>query len=199
MNWPSAFWWYSPAIPIIPSRETELWETSTSRTCRLSRLSGLNSHELRREGLNFEVISTGLLWTGYEAGKIWAILSESHDATCHQHAGSTCGHCKVFCLYLEEYLNPWGIGARPGGKNILGYRAKRFLSGCPCLKSVGHKSPTVFGAILTGTEWELLARLPSFKQIFFDFILDIVASKQMFLLCGKNYPKPCQIHQFWCK
>ena len=56
---------------------------------------------------------------------------------------------------------------------------------------MGHKSPTVFGAILTGTEWELLARLPSFKQIFFDFILDIVASKQMFLLCSKNYPKPC--------
>ena len=95
---------------------------------------------------------------------------------------------KVVCLYLEEYLNPWGIGARPGGKNILGYRAKRFLSGSPCLKSVGHKSPTVFGAILTGTEWELLARLPSFKQIFFDFILDIVASKQMFLLCGKIIP-----------
>ena len=93
MNWPSAFWWYSHAIPIIPSRETELWETSTSRTCRLSRLSGLNSHELRWEGLNFEVISTGLLWTGYEAGKIWAILSESYDATCHQLAGSTCGHC----------------------------------------------------------------------------------------------------------
>ena len=106
---------------------------------------------------------------------------------------------KVVCLHLEEYLNPWGIGARPGGKNILGYRAKRFLSGSPCLKSVDHKSPTVFGAILTGTEWELLALLPSFKQIFFDFILDIVASKQMFLLCGKNYPKPCQIHQFWCK
>ena len=77
------------------------------------------------------------------------------------------------------------------GKNTLGHRTKRFLSGSPCLKSVGHKSPTVFDAILTGTEWEILARLPSFKQIFFDFILDIVASKQMFLLCSKNYPKPC--------
>ena len=98
---------------------------------------------------------------------------------------------KVVRLYLKEYLNPWGIGARPGGKNTLGHRTKRFLSGSPCLKSVGHKSPTVFGAILTGTEWELLARLPSFKQIFFDFILDIVASKQMFLLCSKNCPKPC--------
>ena len=97
---------------------------------------------------------------------------------------------KVVCLYLEEYLNPWGIGARPGGKNILGYRAKRFLSGSPCLKSVGHKSPTVFGAILTGTEWELLARLSSFKQIFFDFILDTcglrdIESTQMFFCVVK--------------
>ena len=229
MNWPSAFWWYSHAIPIIPSGETELWETTTSRTCRLSRLSGLNSHEFRWEGLNFEVISTDLLWTGYEAGKIWAILSEGHDAKCHQRAGSTCWHCfpryglitydtfvtlfyhslprwslqgcnyKVVRLHLETYLSPWGIGARLGGKNTLGHRTKRFHSGIPCLKSVLHNSPTIFGAILTGTEWELLARLPSFKQIFFYFILDIVASKQMFLLCGKNYPKPCQIHQFWCK
>ena len=93
MNWPSAFWWYSHTILIISSRETKLWETTTSRTCRLSGVSGHNSHEMRWEGRNFEVISTDLLWTGYEAGKIWAILSESHDATCHQHGGSTCGHC----------------------------------------------------------------------------------------------------------
>ena len=98
---------------------------------------------------------------------------------------------KVVCLHLEEYLNPWGIGARPDGKNILGHRTKRFLSGSSCLKSVGHKSPTVFGAILTDTEWELLAQWPSFKQIFFDLILDNVASKEMFLPCSKNYPKPC--------
>ena len=47
---------------------------------RLSRVSVVNSHEMTWEGRNFEVNSTDLLWTGYEAGKIWAILSEGHDA-----------------------------------------------------------------------------------------------------------------------
>ena len=190
--------------------------------CRLSRVSGLNGHEMRWEGRNFEGISTDLVWTAHEAGKIWAILSESHDAACHQHAGSTCGHyyppyglitylciCHTFFIILcrvghfkaatiKCFAYIWkstsileALAPDQAGKNTLGHRTKRFLSGSPCLKSVGHKSSTVFGAILTGTEWEILARLPSFTQIFFDFILDIVASKQMFLLCSKTYPKPC--------
>ena len=93
-------------------------------------------------------------------------------------------------LHLEEYLSPWAIGARLGGKNRLGHRTKRFHSDSPCLKCGGRNSPTVFGAILTGTEWELLARLSSFKQIFFDFILDTcglrdIESTQMFFCVVK--------------
>ena len=176
-------------------------------------------------GRNFEVNSTDLLWTGYGAGKIWAILSEGHDAKCHQRAGSTCWHCfpryglitydtfvtlfyhslprwslqgcnyKVVRLHLETYLSPWGIGARLGGKNTLGHRTKRFHSGIPCLKSVRHNSPTIFGAILTGTEWEILARLPSFNKFSFtsSWILWLTGYWKYtdVLLCGKNYPKLC--------
>ena len=234
-NWPSVFWWYSHTIPIIPSRETKLWETTTSRTCRLSRVSGLNGHEMRWEGRNFEVISTDLVWTAHEAGKIWAILRESPDATCHQHAGSTCGHCyppyglitylcichtffyhslpcwslqgcnyKVVCLHLEEYLNHWGIGARPGGKNTLGHRNKRFLSGSPCSKSVvgswwvtSHRRFSApFWRVRSGNLWPVYEALNKFS-LTSSWILWQVNRCSCCVV--KIVPNLVQIDQFWCK
>ena len=111
---------------------------------------------------------------------------------------------KVVCLHLEECLNHWGIGARPGGKNTLGHRNKRFLSGSPCLKSVvgswwvtSHRRFSApFWRVRSGNFWPVYQALNKFS-LTSSWILWQVNRCSCCVV--KIIPNLVQIDPFWCK